>query len=105
MPELCSSELKLTAGGPEARGKQGESTLEVLGDRGGAERAVDDDQRVIDGELWRVGVLVVGGEVGDFREQQGDKGSLLAALDRSGRSWFALADDQRLEAEELVGGG
>ena len=65
--------------------------MEVLGDRGGAERAVDDDQRVIDGELWCVGVLVVGGEVGDFGKQQGDKGSLLAALDRSGRSWFALA--------------
>ena len=46
---------------------------------------------MISGELWRVGVLVVGGEVGDFGEQQGDKGSLLAALDRSGRPWFALA--------------
>ena len=65
--------------------------MEVLGGRGGAERAVDVAQRVIGGELWRVGVLVVGGEVGDFREQQGDKGSLLVALDRSGRPWFALA--------------
>ena len=46
---------------------------------------------MIDGELWRVGVLVVGGEVGDFGEQQGDQGSLLVALDRSGKLWFALA--------------
>ena len=51
LPELRSSELKLTAGGLEARGRQREFTLEVLGDRGGVERAVDDDQRVVDGEL------------------------------------------------------
>ena len=40
---------------------------------------------MVDGELWCAGVLVVEGEVGDFGEQQGDKGNFLAALDRSGR--------------------
>ena len=46
---------------------------------------------MVDDELRCAGVLMVGGEVGDFREQQGDKGSLLADLVRSGRLWFALA--------------
>ena len=59
--------------------------------RAGLVRAGDDEQRVNDGELRRVDVLVVGGEVGDFGEQQGDQGSLLAALDRSGKPWSALA--------------
>ena len=62
--------------------------MEVLGDRGGAERAVDDAQRVIDGEVWRVGVLVVGGEVGDFEEQQGDKGTWSGFLDEKVASGF-----------------
>ena len=75
----------------EAPGENGELTRAVQNSRAGLVRAGDEEQRVIDGELWRVGVLVVGGEVGDFGEQQGDKGSLLAALDRSEKSWFALA--------------
>ena len=55
------------------------------GPRGGAKEAVDGDQRMVDDELWCAGVLMAGGEVGDFGEQQGDKGNLLAALDWSRR--------------------
>ena len=77
--------INLAAAAQKERRTSGELTSEVLGDRGGAEKAVDGDQRVVDGELWCAGVLVIGGMVGDFGEQQGDKGSLLAALDWSGR--------------------
>ena len=40
---------------------------------------------MVDSELRCAGVLMARGEVGDFGEQQGDKGSLLAPLDQSGR--------------------
>ena len=61
--------INLAAVAQKERRTSGELTSEVLGDRGGAEKAVDSDQRVVDGELRCAGVLVVGGEVGDFGEQ------------------------------------
>ena len=46
---------------------------------------------MVDGELWRAGNLLVRDVGGKHEQHQGLEGSLLAALGRSGRLWFALA--------------
>ena len=61
--------INLAAAAQKERRTSGELTSEVLGDRGGAEKAVNGDQQVVDDELWCTGVLVIGGMVGDFGEQ------------------------------------
>ena len=46
---------------------------------------------MVDGELRCADVLMVGGEVGDFGEQQGLKGDLRVALVWHGEGWRWLA--------------
>ena len=46
---------------------------------------------MVDGELRCADVLMVGGEVGDFGEQQGLKGDLRVALVWHGKGWRWLA--------------
>ena len=63
----------------------GELTSGVFGARGGAREAVDSDQRVVDSELRCAADLTVGGEVGDFGEQQWREGSsMVATVEREG---------------------
>ena len=75
----------------KGRRTSGELISGVLGDRGGAEEAIVGDQRVVDSELRCAEVLMVGGDVGNFGEQQGLKGDLRVALVWHGEGWRWLA--------------